>query len=128
MRLDELKARHRRYIASKAWKQRRASVVMRSNLACERCGATFGTAAALDVHHKTYERLGHERDTDLEVLCSSCHQVADQQRAEIGRLRADQALYDARFHGWATKRYGDEYGWSEELEDEFHEFLERQDD
>lgn len=34
-----------------------------------RCPAT----RALQVHHKTYERLGEERDADLEVLCETCH-------------------------------------------------------
>jgi hypothetical protein len=28
----------------------------------------------LEVHHKTYERLGDERDEDLEVLCARCHE------------------------------------------------------
>src|SRR4051812_47555513 len=27
----------------------------------------------LEVHHKTYERLGHERDEDLVALCWNCH-------------------------------------------------------
>lgn len=36
---------------------------------CERCGAKRD----LQVHHKTYERLGVERDQDLEVVCADCH-------------------------------------------------------
>jgi hypothetical protein len=36
---------------------------------CQRCQARQD----LQVHHKTYERLGRERDDDLEVLCDSCH-------------------------------------------------------
>jgi len=28
----------------------------------------------LQVHHKSYQRLGAELDTDLEVLCQSCHE------------------------------------------------------
>jgi hypothetical protein len=38
---------------------------------CERCGAK----RTLEVHHRTYERLGRERDADLEVLCGDCHEV-----------------------------------------------------
>ena len=29
----------------------------------------------LDVHHRTYERLGNERVSDLTVLCRSCHSL-----------------------------------------------------
>lgn len=40
---------------------------------CERCGAYN---VSLDVHHKTYERLGFEAPEDLEVLCRDCHNKA----------------------------------------------------
>jgi 5-methylcytosine-specific restriction endonuclease McrA len=36
---------------------------------CARCGWT----GKLDLHHRTYERLGRERLTDLEPLCRHCH-------------------------------------------------------
>lgn len=29
----------------------------------------------LNVHHRTYERLGNEKLTDLTVLCQECHQL-----------------------------------------------------
>ena len=38
---------------------------------CRICADT----AALEVHHNTYERLGHERAADLVVLCRACHQL-----------------------------------------------------
>ena len=34
----------------------------------------------MEVHHKTYERLGKERRSDLEVLCPRCHRIADRER------------------------------------------------
>jgi hypothetical protein len=37
---------------------------------CSRCGEK----RHLEVHHKTYERLGREYDQDLEVLCETCHE------------------------------------------------------
>lgn len=36
---------------------------------CVRCGVK----RQLEVHHLTYDRLGAELDTDLEVVCSGCH-------------------------------------------------------
>lgn len=35
--------------------------------------ATCNTVHPLEVHHKTYERLGDEWDDDLVVLCRDCH-------------------------------------------------------
>jgi hypothetical protein len=41
----------------------------------------------LEVHHRTYERLGDERDEDLEVLCTRCHEqhhIAALEEAGLG--------------------------------------------
>jgi 5-methylcytosine-specific restriction endonuclease McrA len=35
------------------------------------CNAT----TSLDVHHRTYERFGHEDVDDLTVLCRTCHDL-----------------------------------------------------
>ncbi len=40
-----------------------------SQKVCQRCAFPY----ELNVHHKTYERLGHEAPGDLIVLCRSCH-------------------------------------------------------
>lgn len=46
---------------------------------CEVCGADARTAhwqakgGSLQVHHRTYERLGAELPGDLQVLCPECH-------------------------------------------------------
>lgn len=39
---------------------------------CQHCGETN---KPLDVHHKTYERFGSERMSDLESLCRKCHKI-----------------------------------------------------
>lgn len=36
---------------------------------CEVCGQTIG----LQLHHRSYKRLGHERLQDIVLLCRSCH-------------------------------------------------------
>ena len=38
---------------------------------CRACGAT-----TVDLHHKTYERLGCELLSDLQALCRDCHATA----------------------------------------------------
>lgn len=56
------------YLESNMWKRKRAWVFKRSKGKCERCGK-----AAVQVHHKTYERLGYETPEDLMAVCMSCH-------------------------------------------------------
>jgi hypothetical protein len=36
-----------------------------------------------NLHHKTYERLGHERTTDLIILCDDCHTEVHQMDERI---------------------------------------------
>jgi hypothetical protein len=73
------KADYRRYLQSPEWWARRARRLEVAGHQCEfreyvadhkgyyrkRCTAT----ADLQVHHLAYDRLGAERDSDLEVLC-----------------------------------------------------------
>lgn len=57
------------YLNSAAWRQRRNRKLRQVGWQCERCPAK----RHLEVHHRTYERLGKEFDSDLEALCESCH-------------------------------------------------------
>jgi len=58
------------YLNSPAWRSRRNRAISLAGWRCERCTAKRD----LQVHHRTYERLGAERDEDLEVLCADCHE------------------------------------------------------
>ena len=60
---------YREYMQSKAWKSKRLAAIKYHGSKCAVCGSQ----RSLQVHHLTYERLGHERMTDLEVLCKGCH-------------------------------------------------------
>jgi hypothetical protein len=83
------------------------------------------------LHHKTYERLGEETDEDLELLCVTCHEKADKDRAEDGKRRSRAALYDAQLNGWASKKYGDDwYEYMDECDvaEEFDEWVESRSD
>jgi len=39
----------------------------------KRCHACSRDDVPLDLHHRTYKRLGRERLSDLILLCRSCH-------------------------------------------------------
>jgi 5-methylcytosine-specific restriction endonuclease McrA len=56
-------------MASREWRQLRKLVFLRNRGYCERCQEQTAT----QVHHLTYERLGHEDLDDLQALCDDCH-------------------------------------------------------
>jgi len=58
------------YINSKAWKKRRVRYYRKYGKYCDICGSTVG----IQLHHRTYIRLGSEADADLQALCRGCHE------------------------------------------------------
>lgn len=60
---------YEKYIHSGAWLLKREEAFATHGRHCNRCGTT----ARLQVHHKTYERMGTELMEDLEILCFGCH-------------------------------------------------------
>ena len=62
------KSEYADYVRSPWWREIR-KLKLDQQPTCERCGFWD----EINVHHKTYERLGNESLSDLEVLCKSCH-------------------------------------------------------
>lgn len=60
---------YRFYLGTVPWRQKRDYLLAKAGHRRERCGSP----ERLQLHHKTYKRVGHERYTDLEVLCRRCH-------------------------------------------------------
>jgi len=78
-RLAELRSMsYSDYLRTPEWKHTRYKAIVRANSQCERCNK----GGLLEVHHKNYERIGHEWETDLIVLCREHHQ----KRHDIGIL------------------------------------------
>jgi gas vesicle protein len=70
-KIAELRAMpYAKYLKTQHWIDKRNSALRRAKYKCELCNRDN---VALQVHHKTYERRGHEYSSDLIVLCSSCH-------------------------------------------------------
>ena len=71
------------YRATNHWRSRRerfieSVVAMDGCKRCSVCGLAdddFGFRISFHVHHRTYEHLGYEPDTDLALLCAPCHNV-----------------------------------------------------
>ena len=62
-------------------------IIAERSAVCEGCG---GKSGELQLHHWNYERLGHENDADLALLCEACHRRADRRR--VRRTRRARAL------------------------------------
>lgn len=58
------------YLASEEWHIRAARMKAYTPW-CALCPATKD----LEVHHRTYARVGRERPSDLVVLCARCHRL-----------------------------------------------------
>src|SRR6266581_4708000 len=109
--VEKLLADKAAYMKTAKWKKKRKAKLDQAGRRCEQCGSVTG---GMDVHHKTYDRLGNERLEDLVVLCVRCHEIEDEHRAAEAKKRSANALDDAIFESgldtYATKKYGD--GWA----------------
>lgn len=70
---------YRDYLASEHWQKVKKAFYNSSlckrfdqNAACDSCERIMARNN-LHLHHKTYERLGHERLTDFSLVCENCH-------------------------------------------------------
>ena len=72
------------YIRSEKWRQKSYDAKLRAGNRCQVCNRS-GDEIQLETHHRTYERLGNEYDSDLTVLCRDCHSIFEHQRERVGR-------------------------------------------
>lgn len=61
----------RYYLNSRHWQRRAQRARRMAGYMCQRCKRE---GVPLDVHHRNYEHLFHERASDLVVLCRKCHE------------------------------------------------------
>ena len=57
------------YLKSAHWRAKRREALEYHGAQCDQCG----TDQNLQVHHKTYARLGREKMKDMQVLCQTHH-------------------------------------------------------
>jgi hypothetical protein len=72
------------YMRSPIRRARRWWWFVTSDRRCAQCRRRLvlhgGGPATVTVHHRTYDRLGHERRGDVELLCWRCHRGLDWSR------------------------------------------------
>lgn len=69
---------YREYLQSEWWSFIRSRRLRQAGFRCQICNEG---GCVLDVHHRTYERVGAERLSDLTVLCRECHTLFHQSDA-----------------------------------------------
>lgn len=60
---------YKEYLKSSSWKYMKNLAIKAAEGRCQLCNSD----KKLEVHHRTYERIGEERIADLIVLCHNCH-------------------------------------------------------
>lgn len=84
------------YLRSPLWRLRRRIWILRAGGRCQRCRSR----RRLTIHHHTYQRLGHERRTDVTVLCWKCHRRQHDRHPRPLRRRRVSPWIDARVRSW----------------------------
>lgn len=77
------------YLKSAHWRRFRKHYKRMRPWRCV-CGATDD----LELHHKTYARLGHERLDDVRPLCPSCHALIHDLK-RVGQIKLDLSNFSS---------------------------------
>jgi hypothetical protein len=64
------------YLKTPEWQEKRKKALRFASFKCQLCNS----GERLNVHHRTYERLGQELMGDLITLCNDCHSTFHQNR------------------------------------------------
>ena len=102
-RLAELRAMpYVDYLKSPEWRERRKQALDWARNACQLCNSP---KEPLNVHHRTYDRLGAELPADLVVLCKDCHEKFHEPTPEMERPKKSPKP-DKEWQ-WARKAIGE---------------------
>lgn len=85
------------YLQSEHWLETREQKLQQVSL-CEGCGKSRG----LEVHHLTYERVGKEEMSDLQVLCATCHRRT---HGRVPEAKDFKRTGGGTLFGWETIEY-----------------------
>lgn len=99
---------YKRYISSDEWKEKSEWMKRSVGHRCQMCNRLH---LPLNVHHRTYKRLGSEMPEDLIVLCRKCHEDfskthkydhrTDTQYEPIGRKKVEIGKWEeVKRNGW----------------------------
>ena len=100
--------RYDQYLKTGVWRIFRARWIERHGDRCARC-----RRKGEELHHRTYARIGRERDDDVVLLCRQCHDTFHGRHGmdveQTDAFCRERVHFGHRIHGW--KR--DLEDWSE---------------
>ena len=103
----QLNRAYRDHLRSAAWKAFCVQVKTRDEHRCVCCNID-AQKARLEVHHRTYERLGHEVLPDCYTLCRECHRLIT---GKIRRARYRLQVYPSLHVAATTLPDGCSFRW-----------------
>lgn len=80
---------YQEYLKSLRW-IKKATQFKKDHPLCQRC-----ENKTQDVHHRTYQRIGHEKNDDLIALCRDCHDLTHKYIKSLPRKVQTDGLFDA---------------------------------
>ena len=90
--LTEREKEYKAFLRSKHWKEFREKLIKKRGKRCQACGIY---KKRIEAHHATYERFGgKERESDIFLLCYSCHKLVG--RIYLRNKRQDLMLVTKR--------------------------------
>jgi 5-methylcytosine-specific restriction endonuclease McrA len=94
---------YHQYINSLEWINKSEQAKKRAEYRCQVCNRS-NSEVVLHTHHRTYERLGNEKDQDLTVLCQVCHQIFHENRRLESQKNKPAPYIDRVLRQWENKR------------------------
>jgi hypothetical protein len=92
--------RYAQRISGADWKALRRDVIEQRGNRCELCSHEGGS---LILHHLHYKSMGNELPKDVQLLCSTCHQQADEERAVENRFGRRRISPRNAGTGWTSE-------------------------
>jgi 5-methylcytosine-specific restriction endonuclease McrA len=68
------------YLQTQHWQNLREKVYEQRNHTCQRCHKEI---SVFQIHHITYVRIGHERVSDVQLVCVKCHEIIHKRKDRL---------------------------------------------
>lgn len=76
------------YLNTRHWKALRIRIYEKFCGQCQRCKETIPFDMA-NIHHRTYSRIGNEKDTDLILYCDKCHKIIHKEKKQCRQTNSE---------------------------------------
>ena len=115
---------YQQYLQGEHWRTFRFNVILERGCCCESCGSQT-RLKDINLHHKTYARLGRELPTDVVLLCRLCHagvhlpdhREGDLRQQDLSHAGIEDQLREADFIAVKREKRDSQLAWVEQESD-----------